>query len=217
MEVILLGLSAFVVGFVHSLSPGHWFPVLVVAKNNRWALYQTLFGGFVAASGHVLLSVVLGLGWGLGGLFFEQPFFSHENIERIELISHFALVLFGLFYAGFFYKRHASCHGHTHHGPTPDRQKSPLLFLFFVGLSPCVAVLPVFVNCWSFGFSSLIFILLSFAIGVFSAFFLAIFFGQKGIALFDHPLLEHFGNVITGLSVAFVGVFLILMHVLGWH
>ena len=71
---------------------------------------------------------------------------SLRNLTRADFRAG---VILGLFlFAGYAYFNHSSCHGHTHHGPDPRRdlrvKKTPFLFLFTLGLSPCVAVLPVF-------------------------------------------------------------------------
>ena len=57
--MILLALSAAAIGFFHSLLPGHWLPVVLMAKSRKWASGSVALGAGVAALGHVLVSLGL--------------------------------------------------------------------------------------------------------------------------------------------------------------
>src|SRR2546423_612091 len=117
--MLILAFSAIFVGLVHSLAPGHWLPVVLMAKARKWPLRTALTGAVLAASGHVLLSI----GLGLLSIWLELHYLAHYEAE-IERYSGLALILFGLIYAGYSYFRHSHCHGHTHHGPNPKGQKT---------------------------------------------------------------------------------------------
>jgi ABC-type nickel/cobalt efflux system permease component RcnA len=101
-------LSAGFVGLVHSLAPGHWLPVVLMAKTRRWKLGQAVLGAVVAAFGHILVSIALAF----SGI--ELAEHMVEELEhRVEQYSGWALLVFGLAYAGWSYTRHSHCHGHT--------------------------------------------------------------------------------------------------------
>ena len=139
--MLLLAASAAFVGFVHSLAPGHWLPVVLTAKGHRWPLSRALLGSLITAAGHVLISAAIGA----VSVYIGQHFF-HGDEEQLERYASLLLIAFGLAYSWFSYSRHSHCHGHEHHGPDPGGprgRKAPFLFLFSVGLFPCVAVLPV--------------------------------------------------------------------------
>ncbi|MDE1868078.1 MAG: hypothetical protein KGI08_10280, partial [Thaumarchaeota archaeon] len=54
-------IGAAVVGILHMSAPDHWVTLCVLARNKQWAP-KKLFGiSFVAAVGHVGLSIVMGL------------------------------------------------------------------------------------------------------------------------------------------------------------
>src|SRR4051794_10006309 len=109
MNILLL--SAAFVGFAHSMAPGHWLPVVLVSKAQRWNLRTSLLGAVVAASGHIFVSGGLGLlSIPLGAHFLGA---SEDTLERY---SGLGLVLFGLGYAFYTWRRHSQCHGHSHHG-----------------------------------------------------------------------------------------------------
>jgi cytochrome c biogenesis protein CcdA len=203
---MILALSAAFVGLVHSLAPGHWLPVVLMAKARRWPLKTALLGALIAASGHIFLSIILGV----VSIWIGAHFFSQYESE-IERYAGLALAVFGLAYAAFAFFRHSSCHGHTHHGPDPKGKKAPFLFLFSLGFSPCVAVLPVFAAAASEGSLVTVITLIAFAIGVLISLLGATLVVSLGLIKLDHPLLEHYGDVITGMGVAILGVVLFLV------
>jgi cytochrome c biogenesis protein CcdA len=203
--MMILAFSAAFVGLVHSLAPGHWLPVVLMAKTRRWNIKTAILGAIMAALGHILLSMILGLAsiW-IGAQFFAQ----YE--AQIERYAGLALSIFGLFYAGLAFFRHSHCHGHTHHGPDPKGKKAPFFFLFSLGFSPCVAVLPVFGAAATYGSFAVALTLVAFAIGVLTALIGSTWVVNLGLLKLDHPIFEHYGDVITGLGVTVLGAVLFL-------
>lgn len=196
--LILAGSAAFV-GFVHSLAPGHWLPILITVKSQRWPLRKAVIGALLAASGHVILSSVFGvIAIELGARLLS----SHE--EQIESYGGLLLFVFGLAYAVYSYFRHHSCHGHGHHGPQRNKVH-PYLFLFSLGFTPCVAVLPVFAAASLKGALAMAFSVAAFSGGVICALVGATVLVSLGIMKLDHPILDHYGDVITGFGVALMG------------
>jgi cytochrome c biogenesis protein CcdA len=201
--MMILAFSAIFVGFVHSLAPGHWLPVVLLAKTRKWPLKTAVLGAVVAAIGHISLSIGLGVAsiW-IGVHFLSQ----YEGV--IERYAGLALAAFGLFYAAFAFFRHSRCHGHTHHGPDPKAKKEPFLFLFSLGFSPCIAVLPIFAAAASEGIAAICFTLAAFAVGVLASLMGSTIVVSLGLVKLDHPLFEHYGDVITGVGVAILGIIL---------
>ena len=201
--MVILATSAALVGLVHSLAPGHWLPVVLMAKSRRWPMRTAILGASTVAAGHILLSTILGL----LSIYVELQFLSRYE-EEIERYAGLGLGLFGLIYAGYAYFRHSSCHGHTHHGPNPMGQKAPYAFLFSLGFSPCIAALPVFAAAASRGPVTTVVAFLSFCIGVLCAIIGSTVLVSKGLVKLDHPIFEHYGDVITGLGVTLMGTIL---------
>jgi hypothetical protein len=198
----LIGSAAFV-GFIHSLAPGHWLPVVLVAKTRRWKLKLALLGALCAASGHAFVSALVGIGSiAISGSLLPG---GEETIERYAAL---VLTVFGICYAAFGYFRHASCHGHEHHGPVPKGKKAPFLFLFGIGLSPCVAVLPVFLAASARGWAPALMTMASFGAGVAFSLAGATAAVTLGLLKLDHPIFEHYGDVLTGVAVALMGAIL---------
>lgn len=198
---MILMFSAAFVGFIHSLAPGHWLPVVLMSKARRWPLRLALCGALMTALGHIVLSIFIATAsiW-LGVQFLTQ----YEEI--IEQYASIGLIFFGLVYALVSFLRHSSCHGHTHHGPDPEGQTAPFLFLFSTGLSPCVAVLPVFAAAATEGKMQVLLSLVAFIGGVLASILGATALARFGLFKLDHPLFEHYGDVITGIGVALTGV-----------
>ncbi len=202
--MMILALSAASVGLFHSLSPGHWLPVVLMAKSRKWSLKTSIFGALVAASGHILLSILLAV----ASIFIEFRFLSdYEN--EIERYAGLALVALGIFYAGIALFTHHRCHGHSHHGiGSRKNKKAPFLFLFSLGLSPCVAVIPVVAKAAVQGSLITIFTLIAFACGVLLALIGATLLVSMGLIKLDHPVFEHYGDVVAGCGVALMGCIL---------
>lgn len=204
--MMILAFSAASVGLFHSLSPGHWLPVVLMAKSRKWNLKMAILGALVAASGHIILSVLLAI----LSIFIEAHFLSQYENE-IERYAGLALVAFGVIYAGLAYFTHYRCHHHSHHGVTAKNKKAPFLFLFSLGLSPCIAVLPVVAKAAVQGSWVIILTLLSFSCGVLLALIGATLLVSLGLVKLNHPVLEHYGDVVAGLGVALMGSVLFLV------
>lgn len=202
--MIFIAASAAFIGFVHSLAPGHWLPIVLVAKAKKWSTQTAILGAGVSASGHILISNLLG-----GASIWVGAQVLKMSEESMERYGSMILMLFGLGYAAWSYFRHSHCHGHTHHGPDPGkRQKAPFAFLFSLGFSPCVAVLPVFAAASVKGAFTVIVSMFSFSVGVLAALIGSTVLASHGLSRLDHPFLEHYGDVVTGLSISFMGLIL---------
>jgi nickel/cobalt transporter (NicO) family protein len=211
--MVLLVASAAVVGFIHSLAPGHWLPVVLAARTRAWSLKLALVGALVAASGHVLVSAAVGV----GSIALESQLLVSPDHHAAERYGAVLLIAFGLAYAAYGYFRHSRCAGHGHHygagagGPDLKDARAPFVFLFSIGLFPCVAVLPVFVAASTGGWFPTLAAIASFSIGVGAALVGATWVVSLGLLKLDHPVFEHFGDVLTGTAVALMGSILLIL------
>lgn len=206
--------AAFTLGLVHSLAPGHWLPVVLLARARRWSRPTAALGALVAASGHVFLSIVIGvLLVAVGAQLFRQ------HGEAIEEYAGIGLIVFGIGYAAWAWFNHSACrvHSHGHHGPEVTRVKVPFVFLFTLGLSPCLTILPTFVAAAAAGVPALLWAIVGFALGVITALVGATLLGAAGVMKLDHPFLEHYGDVLTGVVAALMGVAFLLIHTHSHH
>ena len=200
----ILGLTAAFVGFFHSLVPGHWIPIVLTVRSRQWSLRKTAGAALVTSIGHVLTSFGIGLATLLIG-----ATFLHENAHEIEQKAGWIMVGFGLIYCVYSLFQHQHCHGHEHHGPEPKEKTNPYLFLFTIGLSPCFAILPVYATAMTHSQWFLLFTMAMYSLGVITSLLISTIFVSRGMLKLDIPLLEHHGDLITGLAVAIMGAVLV--------
>lgn len=204
----LLIFAAFFVGFFHSLVPGHWLPIVLVSKSRKWDLKHSAFAAFVTSCGHIFTALLIAI-----ATYFIGATVLHEKAIEYEEKSGLIMVFFGIIYSAYSLVSHKDCHGHEHHGPAPKKKGSPYYFLFSIGLSPCLAVLPVYGTALAYGNLALVLCLAMYSIGVMCALMMSSLLVGRGLIKLDIPILEHHGDVLTGLAVAFMGaVLLILPH-----
>lgn len=199
--------SAACVGFLHSLMPSHWLPVVLLARSQRWTLGKSLLAAAIGASGHLFFSLLLGM-----GVFLGEAFFLTEYEEPVEHFLGFLLLTFGLIYSILCFFQHLRCRGgHTHHGPDPRKMalKGPWIFLFSVGLFPCVAALPIFLAAGTQGWATGLLSLIGFSLGVLASFLFSTFCALTSLLKMDLPLFEHYGDVLSGAAVALAGILLL--------
>lgn len=205
--MIFFALSAAVIGALHSiLSPGHWLPVALLGKAHHWSKKTSVLAALVAASGHILVSVAIAL----VGIAVGARFLSGDG-HAFERVASWGLILFGSAYAAISFFRHSGCvgHAHDHHGPDfQESNKGPFLFLFSLGIAPCIAVFPVFGAAAAYGVSSVIVTFVGFAMGVVVALVSATLLASMGVQKLHHPWIEHYGDVVTGLTVVLMGILL---------
>ncbi len=199
--------SAALIGLLHSLAPGHWLPLVLLSRARRWSLRKALLGALVSAGGHVLTSIALGVAIGIAG----NQLFDTQG-ERIERLGGLFLAAYGALYCVICLVRHHRCEEHAHHGPPPVKGGRPFLFLFTLGLSPCLAVAPVFGAAGTLGWPSLAASLVAFCVGVVVALAGATWVATRGLLRLDHPILEHYGEALAGAAVAVMGLYLVLFH-----
>ena len=103
----VLLITTFVVAATHTLSPDHWFGFVMLGRTRKWGLSKTLTVAGIAGIGHVGTSAVISLVAIWAGAALAQNFTSVA-----EVITGWALVIFGLGFALYSYLKG----GHAHHG-----------------------------------------------------------------------------------------------------
>ncbi len=210
-QILVLASSATIVGAIHTLMPGHWVPVALMTRSRRWPLRTAFLGAVVSSAGHIFFSLLFGI---LAAVLGVQLLASHEN--EIEKYSGLTLAVFGLIYAAATYI-HQKHHCHTAHPHNHDslqsekfKKSSPFLFLLLAGMSPCIAILPVFASAAAYGTHSMILSVLGFSFGVIGTLVTATGLASLGLMKLNHPLLEKYGDVVTGAGVFLTGIALFL-------
>jgi len=162
-ELLLLGLSAAAIAFVHTvLGPDHYLPFIAMSKARGWSLRKTLRITMICGVGHLAGSVVLGvIGIALG--------IQLSSLEWLEGVrANFAawlLIGLGLAYTAWglrqAYRNRPHTHWHSHGGEVHEHLHSHhedhlhvhekantksltpwVIFVIFV-LGPCEPLIPL--------------------------------------------------------------------------
>jgi hypothetical protein len=109
--------ATFILATTHTLSPDHWFPVVMVGRANRWKISWVMGLAVLAGAGHVGISV----GIGLIGVFAKTG--AAKGIATfLENTTPILLMVFGFSYAAYaFYTQRMGAHGHSHGIPIVNR------------------------------------------------------------------------------------------------
>ena len=162
-SIIILCGTAASIGLIHTaLGPDHYLPFIMMGRARQWSLAKTAWITFLCGLGHVLSSILLGLGGVLLGI----------QVMKLEVFEAFrgsiaAWLLIGFGFAYFLWgirrailnrpHRHVHSHGdagkheheHTHlsdHAHVHDKKKTNMttwiLFTIFV-FGPCEPLIPL--------------------------------------------------------------------------
>src|SRR3989338_7643883 len=136
MTLLLLLSGAFVLTLLHTILPEHWMPFILVGKAQKWDTKKTISVAILAATGHVLITVLLGL----VVLFITESILGYvENFSKI--IPSVILAVIGIVY---FLQGLRKNHAHSHAPVISDRTTVISLVTAF-SFSPCEAVIPTFI------------------------------------------------------------------------
>lgn len=229
-ELAVLLTAAASVGVLHTLlGPDHTVPFIVLARARRWSLRQTLGMTLSCGVGHVLGSVLLGLGGIAAGL-------SLRNLEAVEAgrgdVAAWLLITGGLVYAAWGLRRvgdgRAGGHRHTHprapsvHGLHRDRPHRHdvtisstttgwMLFVVFV-LGPCEALIPLLMYpAATLGFTEVALVTLVFLMATVGTMAAVVTLGLVGIGLMPAGLLERYAHALAGVTIAACGMGIVLL------
>lgn len=117
-SVAALLLGAFSIAALHALIPSHWLAFALVGRAQKWTTRRTLTITALAGTGHVLLTVALGLLLALAGkglLRAIPPAVEHAAAAGLLIVLGVYFVWSG--------QRHEGCH---HHGHKHDAEAAPL-------------------------------------------------------------------------------------------
>ena len=228
LQVLLI--AAITIACLHTLTgPDHYLPFIALSRSKKWSLARTLFWTSVCGLGHVLSSVILGLGgaavgWSLSKL---------KGVEGIRgSIAGWMLLGFGMVYGtwGLLQAQRNQRHKHFdvyddgsvyvyehQHGmavaPKDRHAVTPwVLFLIFV-LGPCEPMIPLLYfpaakSSW-WGMGILIFVYALFTLATMITMVLA---GYHGTRFFKTDLLEKYMHAIGGFTIFICGLGMVFLN-----
>lgn len=226
---LLFGTSVLTAIF-HTLIPDHWLPFVLIGRARNWSARTTAAVSGLSALLHAGLSVLLGL---------AALRIGHEASrlvgETLERASGTLLVLFGLGYAGWAWRKGGHFHpgGSILHPPTegPDCDgqegiadpehlhyhadaplirgvpgKSAVYLALIVGLNPCVLILPIMLAAAEHGRSMLALVTLAYTATTTALMVGLSVLGVAGGRRFEPPGAAKYMEMASGLLIAAVGI-----------
>jgi len=247
---------ALTVAVLHSLSPDHWLPFVMLGRSRNWVFQRTLGFAGLAGTAHVGTSIIIGLiGVALGAIFAERfaaiieyitgalfiifgfslaylswrsrghhhhgiPFVARlfgESVEEAEKWMHTHRTENGhVFQHSHEYELETE-HTHEHsHDPENNQLDAKMNntragygLVAIIGFTPCVALLPIVFAATAFGISSVVAIITIFLAATVATIMLVTALALKGLQLVRLEFFERYGEVITGLVIALMGILVV--------
>lgn len=211
-------IGAAVVGILHMSAPDHWVTLCVLARNKQWAP-KKLFGiSFIAAVGHVGLSVVMGLAVVILGLVFSH-LISYYLDTGIGIIMVGAGLIVGI-KPLVVKKDHHHDHGHEHNLDTHDNEVRKVVGKLTQGigyfavlgaaLSPDPSIIPIYLSAISAGFYFALELSVVFATASILTLLLLVKLGTVGLAKTFEKIPEKYNDSLVGFVIAAIGVYVLV-------
>lgn len=233
---LLVGTVA-AVGVLHTLVPDHWAPIVVIARQRHWSTAQTIRAAAIAGFGHVTSTLLLGIVLWVVGATVAAHYGHVVNIVAAVALIGFGLWIAvagwrELRGSGAGHHHHgpdddahdhnrthghdnskhdrddgAHDHGreHQHETSTAAAQRTSLLLI--LGSSPMVEGLPAFLAASRYGLGVLATMAAVFAAATMVTYVALSAAAARGLERVSLGPLERYGEVLSGLVVAAVGVF----------
>lgn len=222
-DITPLLISTIGIAVIHTLTgPDHYIPFIALSKSKKWSISKTIGWTIFCGTGHVLSSVLLGLGgasigWGIDKLNFI------EN-RRGDIVA-WALIIFGTVYFiwGIINAYRNRVHKHfesdnegnmfvyehkhsTFALPINKYKLTPwVMFIIFL-LGPCEPMIPLLfapaVNNNLVGLITLVFVYTSFTLLTMLS---MVILGYFGLAFTNTKLLERYMHAIAALMLIICG------------
>jgi putative Mn2+ efflux pump MntP len=206
MLSILAG--AFLVSVAHAILPDHWLPLILISRAEKWSQAETLWVTVLVTIPHLVSTILLGFLMGMIGLRLSA---SHETLMGIVAPAMFVLI--GLIYV----YRNYRAEGH-HHGADisnlGDRSKRKVVTLMATALffSPCVSIGSYFFVVGAEGVASMALVSIIYVVVTLGVLLLMVTLGRRGVERIQWHFLEHNENLITGLILIVIGLFIFLFE-----
>lgn len=230
-EMQALIITAISIACLHTISgPDHYLPFIALSKSKGWAVGKTIAWTIICGMGHVLSSVILGLGGAALG-------WSLHKISWLENvrggIAGWVMLLFGLLYMVWGLYRLYKNKPHKHfdmnndgglyvyehkHGQAVTQQErfrvTPwVMFIIFV-LGPCEPMIPLLYfpaaqNSWW----GMLVLIIVYTVCTLATMLLMVLLGYFGIAFASPQKLERYVHVLGGVTIFICGVGMLWM---GW-
>jgi len=218
-KLLTLIIAAVFLAVTHTAAPDHWMPFVMIGKSRKWTLFKTTLIAGIAGVGHVGTSVVIALiGIFIGGEISEKFGFWAENI------TSYGLIIFGLIFTLYALYRikvkkqhtHFGVHveEHEHDGHKHEHKADIIVYtpVILIGLTPCVALLPIAIAAQPLGLTSAIGVIILFALFTIGTMMTLTIFSYRGLSFLNLNIFEKYGDVIAGIIIMLTGA---LVRIIG--
>ncbi|MFC1669287.1 hypothetical protein ACFL20_02775 [Spirochaetota bacterium] len=100
---------------------------------------------------------------------------------------------------------HKSDHGHNNMGEKLKNKKAGWGLVAIIGLTPCIALLPLTMAAVKYGNLAIILVNVSFAVATLATILLLTWFGSLGLSWLKFEFFDEYGDIITGIIIGLIG------------
>lgn len=233
--IFILVLSTLSTAIFHTLIPDHWLPFVFIGRARNWSVKRTVTISGFSALLHISLSLMLGLiGVAIG---FGTSLAAGEALEKV---SGILLILFGMFYAYWSFRKGGHFHiggerihhhhdenagTHTHDDKqsdsswdldkdiiTGDLRKSDWYLAFIIGLNPCIIIFPILFACASRGFLVITTVSILYALATLLMMIGMTVFGLMWAKAIRMKFFAKYGEILSGLLIACMGIVFLFLE-----
>jgi sulfite exporter TauE/SafE len=230
-ELEILIVTAVGIACLHTITgPDHYLPFIALSRSRGWSFWKTICWTIVCGCGHVWSSVLLGMGGAAIG-------WSLTKVNWLEQvrggIAAWALVIFGLLYAGWGFVKAQQGQRHKHfdvyedgsvyvyehrHGqpvnPGERHRVTPwVMFLIFV-LGPCEPMIPLlYFPAAKNSPIGMLLLVVTYTICTLASMLSMVIMGYYGFGFLQTAKLERYMHALGGITILVCGAGMVF---LGW-
>lgn len=202
MNVSGLIFGTLTISLFHAVLPSHWLTFVLVGSAQKWEKRKILKLIFLAGSGHVLLTTVLGL----VAASLAKWILPYLEYFDTYLTSGILMVL-GLAYIFLGFKGNRHKHESTNKGSNRTTEMSLFLMLTF---SPCEAMIPVFFAAGTLTWDVLSALALVVTLSTIGIMVFLTYLTLLGYKKINFPWLERNEKTVVGILLFTLGIFAFL-------
>jgi putative Mn2+ efflux pump MntP len=199
MSLNSLIIGTLTISIFHAVLPSHWLTFVLVGSAQKWSKKKIMRLMFLAGSGHVLMTTILGL---------VAATIAKGVLSYLEYFDTFVtsgiLIVLGLVYIFLGIKNKTNEHDLAHGSSNKANETS--LFLMLT-LSPCEAMIPVFFVAGTMDWSTILMLSLVVTLSTIGIMISLTFLALAGYSRIHFPWLERNEKTVVGAILFVLGVF----------
>jgi nickel/cobalt exporter len=231
--------TAVAVALLHTLIPDHWLPFVLIGRARDWSAFTTARISIFSALIHVVFSVAIGL-----VMLAISRATATAIGESLELASGALLVVFGIVYAVWAWRKgghfhpggckvhapdqHAACEGdegdanpeHLHYHAddgliSGGSRRGAYWLAFIIGANPCILLLPILASAAPEGGRMLGLVILAYSVPMVVMMVGLSVLGVVATRRFRLPLAARHMEAASGVLIALLGILFVSLHLSG--